>query len=233
MTHGSADDDPRWHRLLSLAGHEFRTPVTVVAGYIRMLLKDRAGPLSDQQRHMLEEAERSTGRLASLAAELSELASLEAGQAKFHRNRVELGPIVEDAIRSLPPLPDRREVALTLKNEAAGAAVEGDRARLNAAVAAVLTALRRELVTSTELLVHLRREANGGVPLLRISIADDERIRAVENAAGGELARFDEWRGGCGLSLAIARRVIAAHNGQLWSPAAAAKAGAVLIIPEA
>ena len=44
--------DPKWHRLLSLSVHEFRTPITVVAGYIRMLLKDRAGPLNDQQRRL-------------------------------------------------------------------------------------------------------------------------------------------------------------------------------------
>ena len=42
--------EPRWPKILSLSVHEFRTPMTVVAGYIRMLLKDRAGPLSDQQR---------------------------------------------------------------------------------------------------------------------------------------------------------------------------------------
>ena len=55
MTDGRVD--PKWPRLLSLSVHEFRTPITVVAGYIRMLLKDRAGALTDQQRRLLEEAE--------------------------------------------------------------------------------------------------------------------------------------------------------------------------------
>ena len=58
--------DPRWEKILSLSVHEFRTPMTVVAGYIRMLLKDRAGPLSDQQRKLLEEAEKSCARLTAL-----------------------------------------------------------------------------------------------------------------------------------------------------------------------
>jgi hypothetical protein len=61
--------DPGWPRLLSLSVHEFRTPITVVAGYIRMLLKDRAGPVSDQQRRLLEEAEKSCARLSGLVAE--------------------------------------------------------------------------------------------------------------------------------------------------------------------
>ena len=85
-----AEADPEWSRLLSLSVHEFRTPITVVAGYIRMLLKDRAGPLGDQQRRLLEEAEKSCGRLSSLVAEMSDLANLEAGNSSFNRTSVDL-----------------------------------------------------------------------------------------------------------------------------------------------
>ena len=55
--------------------------------------------------------------------------------------------------------------------------------------------------------------------MLRLSIADDEHIGAVGQSQASDLARFDEWRGGCGLSLAIARRIVHAHDGSLWSPA--------------
>ena len=49
-------------RVMSLAVHELRTPVTVVSGYLRMLLRDQAGPLTDKQRKMVEEADRSCTR---------------------------------------------------------------------------------------------------------------------------------------------------------------------------
>ena len=42
--------DGKLPRLLSLSVHEFRTPITVVAGYIRMLLKERAGALTEHAR---------------------------------------------------------------------------------------------------------------------------------------------------------------------------------------
>src|SRR6476646_9556670 len=99
--------DPRWPKILSLSVHEFRTPMTVVAGYIRMLLKDRAGPLSDQQRKLLEEAEKSCTRLTAIVAEVSELSNLEAGTAPFNKQATDLQKALRDAVDQLPPLPDR------------------------------------------------------------------------------------------------------------------------------
>jgi signal transduction histidine kinase len=46
------------------------------------------------------------------------------------------------------------------------------------------------------------------------------------------MERFNEWRGGSGLSLAIARRVIAQHGGSLFSPPGdESKAAALVLLP--
>ena len=102
--------DPRWPKVLSLAVHEFRTPMTVVSGYIRMLLKERAGPLNEQQRKLLEEAEKSCGRLSALIAEVSELSGLEAGTATFNRLEIDLRATITEAVSALPEIPDRPDL---------------------------------------------------------------------------------------------------------------------------
>src|SRR5438034_3071099 len=80
-------------RALALAVHEFRTPVTVVSGYLRMLLKEQGGPLTEKQRKMLEEAERSCGRIGALVAEMSELGKLEGGELAVARQVFDLAPL--------------------------------------------------------------------------------------------------------------------------------------------
>src|SRR5260221_6161280 len=152
--------DARWPKVLSLAVHELRTPMTVVAGYIRMLLKDRAGPLTDPQRRLLEEAEKSCARLSVLLTEVSDLASLDGGTAPFNRQKTDLHKALRDAVEQLPPLPDR-EVPVKLQLDGDGAPIVADPVRLAQAFSSVIKSLRREFITEGPLVVRQRRTAPG------------------------------------------------------------------------
>ena len=231
MTSGTPE--PQWPKLLSLSVHEFRTPMTVVAGYIRMLLTDRAGALNDQQRRLLGEAEKSCARLSGLLGEMSDLSNLEAGTAPFNRTRIDLRPLLAEAVAGLPELPDR-EITVTLTTGPGAALIEGDPVRLRTAIGSVLGALRRELVTSLELSVRERNGQFEGRPASWITIADPDRVGGLEVETPESLTTFDEWRGGCGLGLAVARRIINTHGGAVWSPPGeGTKAGAVIVLPRA
>lgn len=222
--------DPQWPRLVSLAVHELRTPATVVAGYIRMLLKQRAGAITDQQRRLLEEADKSCGRLSALLAEMSDLANFETNTESSNPGAVDLHALLAHAIASLPASPDR-EVTITLSPEPGSAFVQGDAVRLTAAFTSLLVALRRELVTTAELVVRDWTGEYDGRPATWIAIGGADRIDSLAAAGPEGLTTFDEWRGGCGLSLAVARRVVNAHGGTIWSPADGSKAGAVVVLP--
>ena len=221
--------DPRWSALLSLTAHEFRSPLTVVAGYVRMLLKESAGPLSDQQRRLLDEAEKSCARLSALLAEVSELSQLEAGTARFNSLAVNLESVLSEAIAALPELKDRNvTIDVTVRSDLA---VKGDAVRLRTALTSLLHALRREAVSSDQLAVRVDARNHDGRTALRISIAEPNRIEAVAQLEPSDLSTFDEWRGGNGLSLPNARRVIEAHGGRLWAPNDNGKAAAIVMLP--
>src|SRR3954470_14469098 len=132
--------DPRWPKVLSLSVHEFRTPMTVVSGYIRMLLKDRAGAVTDQQRRLLEEAEKSCGRLSALVSEVSELSNLEAGTLPFNKQHTDARAALRAAVAQLPALSDR-DVRIDLELGEGAATVNGDPIRLAQAFGAVIAAL--------------------------------------------------------------------------------------------
>ena len=203
--------DPRWPKILSLSVHEFRTPMTVVAGYIRMLLKDRAGPLSDQQRQLLEEAEKSCARLTALLAEVSELSNLEGGHGavqqadrptctrrcatpwiSFRRCRIARSPIDAAARR-------RRPRRLTR-----------DPVRLTQAFSSMLKSLRREIISDDA----PRRAPAATARRLRDPDRRRRDARRARRRGRRRAELFDEWRGGSGLILPVARRIIEAHGGR-------------------
>ena len=44
--------------LLAVVSHELRTPVTVIGGYVRLLLAEEAGPIGEDQRRFLKETQK-------------------------------------------------------------------------------------------------------------------------------------------------------------------------------
>jgi len=224
-------------RILSHGAHEIRTPLTVILGYVRMLMSERLGATTEAQQKAFGEIQKTASKLKEIADEMTDLGKLLAGGTTFTRTHVDLGGLIDAAMASLAP-PDR-EVSVRFVNDARGATVDADAALLQKALGAIIHSLRRELVTSEELCVALDRMTHEGRPMARVTIGGADRIEDLRRVAPSALAPFVEVRGGVGLTLFIARQVIEAHGGQILSrvelkedPALAPMVlGAVLLLP--
>jgi K+-sensing histidine kinase KdpD len=217
--------DPRWVELFSVMVHDVRTPMTVVAGYVDMLLKERFGPLTDKQRHILEEVQKSCGRVSGLLKEGSELTSIERKTASLNRQPADLRELLRAAIEQLPPLPDR-DVRVDLQTGTGDAALQADVTRLTNAFTSLIAGLRREVVLTDRLIVREQRTSDG----FEVRIGDEETLALFDGTTVTELPVFNEWRGGVGMSLAVARRILNGHGGQLAGPPDGRKSGAVVLL---
>jgi signal transduction histidine kinase len=206
-------------RLLSIAVHDFRTPASVVGGYLRMLQRDAEQPLGERHRKMVELAEQSCARLVALINELSEVSKLDAGTAVIQRETFDLFQLVRDVAAGVHEAEDR-EVHLNVRGDAAGARTTGDPARIQAAFHTFFVAILREQPAQTTVVAECRRGPEGSAIVV---VARDADVQRSYDAAA---APFDEKRGGIGLALAIACRVIARHGGRVWSPDLAAESSA-------
>jgi len=130
-------------QLLSLAVHEFRTPASVVGGYLRMLQRDADTTLSERQRKMVDEAEKSCGRLVALIAEMSEISKLDAGLIALARQPLDLFALVGEVAGLVQEAKDR-DVHLEVRGKPDGVTVSGDATRLRNAFDAIFRAILRE-----------------------------------------------------------------------------------------
>jgi two-component system, cell cycle sensor histidine kinase PleC len=202
-------------RAMSLAAHELRTPLSVVGGYLRMLLREQGGPLSEKQRKMLEEAERSCARMAVLVSEMSDLGKLESGQLEIERRPLDLAALVAELASRMHEGSDRG-VRLEARGTDRPLHVIGDRTRLEAAIGALLYASLRERGDPGVIVAECSATAGPDAAAI-VAISDETSVRELAQAAASG-APFDEWmRGGLGLALPVARRIVEAHGGALWS----------------
>jgi K+-sensing histidine kinase KdpD len=201
-------------RLISLAVHELRTPAGVVGGYLRMLQRD-SEPLSDRHRKLVDEAAKSYARLVALVSELSDIAKLDDGAIAMRQQEFDLCSLLAEVAESVHAELERA-VRLEVQGERAGARMRGDTDRLRAAFTAIFRAILREKPDGTSVVAECRLADPGGRASAVVAIADAAAVQSAYDAAA---LPFDEKRGGVGLSLALARRVIELHGGRLWSPA--------------
>jgi signal transduction histidine kinase len=198
-------------KMVSLAVHELTTPMTVVGGYLRMLLREQGGPLSEKQRKMVEEADRACARIAALIAEMREFGKLESRELKLARMEFNLAALVKEAAAGLHE--NDRGVRLELRGGDAALTVTGDRLRIAGAIKALLHSAIRERGEPGIIVAECSVIDTWGV----VTIGDEAVLPSLTGGARGIPPAFDEWRGGMGLALPVARRVLEAHGGALWS----------------
>jgi two-component system cell cycle sensor histidine kinase PleC len=212
-------------RALSLAVHEFRTPVTVVAGYLRMLLKEQAGPLNERQRKMLEEAERACSRLGGLVAEMSDLGRLEARELVMSRQDIDINGLATELAGDMHE-GDDRGVRVEVIPAAHPLVVNGDRGRMKTAVNTLMRAAVRERGEPGIIMADCSAADFEGTKWAVLAIGEASLIAALRECRRTP-NDFNEWHGGLGLALPVARRVIEAHGGALWSSTDAGAASAL------
>jgi signal transduction histidine kinase len=219
----SENDD--FSAFLSLLVHELRTPANVVGGYLRILQRDAEG-LGDRQRKMVDEAERSCQRLVGMIAELSEIQKLDAGILQLVQEPFDVFPLVERIVNEVKKR-EEFEVGVELHGPSEGARIRGDAARLESALSGILRAVLRELPPPTTVVVNRQIDARQKRSAV-ISIAEKGVLEDAHNDGG---IPFDEKRGGLGLAIPLARRIVERHGGSVFSPDGQGRSIAILRLP--
>lgn len=142
---------------VSKISHELRSPLTGIIGYVELLTEGEAGPINDEQQHMLAIVERNSRQLLGLIENLLTMARAEAEGSELDLDAVDLSEIVERVRETTAPAMAKAELTLVV-NLAPQSVVEGDdseleRALLNLVSNAIKFTLpggRIEILTRTE-----------------------------------------------------------------------------------
>ncbi|MGE5813274.1 MAG: hypothetical protein ACM36C_02195, partial [Acidobacteriota bacterium] len=165
-----------------------------------------------------------------LIGEMSELGQLLDGRQALARETSDLAAILNDVCAALPAGEDQGRVIVS--NAGQPLLVAGDRSRLRRVVESMIFALRREIIDASDFAVNAGSRAKNDGRVAWIAFGTPAVATALREASADQLGPFDEWRGGCGLALPLARLIVEMHGGRLLAlTGERQKAGGVLELP--
>jgi PAS domain S-box-containing protein len=200
---------------VSIVGHELRTPVTLIKGYVGTLRRDDAdwdpGVVRDSLAVIEDEADHLTG----LIDDLLDASRLQAGALSLDFGDVVIGPLLEQLVARFRTQSPSRTFVLDLASDLP--IVRGDERRLGQVVSNLLSNAVKYSPEAGE--VRLRAEASAEEVV--VCVSDDGR--GIEPAdAPHVFERFyrsaDVSRNtqGAGLGLFLAKAIVEAHGGRIW-----------------
>lgn len=227
-------------QLLSLTSHELRSPLSVVSGYLQMLLGPRGQALPPDQRRLVELANKSCQRALDLTHELSDLARLTAGTAPLNAGLTDVGRLLGEAAAGA-----QSQVSdVTIEYEAPSTAfpIKADANRLRHALESLVMTVAKEAPEGAHVKVRCGQApasgAPGAPPEIVVTIAPVASADPA-GAAGGDPPfadatrdeeAFDQFRGGLGLRLPIAVWVVDNLGGTIGVDPGTTPAGLIITL---
>ncbi len=206
-------------RFLSTVSHELRTPLSLIVGTIEMQLREEADsntPLPERYHRDLRNIRTSAQHLAHLISDVLDLASSQAGQLRLVRERLRLADVFAPVTALGEAMAREKGLAWSADIPATLPLVWGDRTRLQQVV--------------LNLIGNAVKFTKRGTVTLWVEVGKHQLVVAVSDTGMGiplaeQEAIFDEFRqsertmsrgfGGMGLGLAISRRLVELHGGQI------------------
>ncbi|HEY8300628.1 MAG TPA: ATP-binding protein [Jatrophihabitans sp.] len=202
--------------MASTVSHELRTPLTSAAGYVELLVEGDAGPLTDEQRDMLDTVARSLTRLDGIVDDVLGMAS--PGQhGPVDPGTADLGAVLQAAIDGVALQAATRGQDLIVQNGVSGALVAANPGRIERVLVNLLTnALKFTPEDGKVTVVGTRNGGEACVAVIDtgVGIAKEDQARIFERfyRAGAASANAPS---GTGLGLAIAKTITTQYGGKL------------------
>ena len=202
--------------MISMAAHDFRSIITVLDGYLQYIRDKCHGCDASSPAGILEQAQRTIGRLRTMANTLLDYESAERGRILVERKPFPVREVLLDCIAFYQPYAEQKEVDLDLGEVETGLSVSGDRPKVMEILDNLLyNALKftpprgtirlggRTIDGSGTIYV---KDSGGGIPEDKLkNLFNQEAIIATVDSN----ARL-------GLGLAICKRLLEAQNGKIW-----------------
>lgn len=212
-------------QMVATVGHEVRQPLTSIGGFARQLTKETQ--LSERAKRKLQIIVDEVARLERMLGELNDLSR----PVEYNWDETDVGRMLDDVVEGLAPEITNSGARLSISKDESLRMVMADKDRLGQVVRNLLVNAIQAGGDEPIIGVNVGTGPEGGV---RLQVRDKGPGIAEDTLKQVFKPFFTTKKGGTGLGLAVARRIIGDHDGSI-SLENDPQGGAVatIILPEA
>jgi diguanylate cyclase (GGDEF)-like protein len=213
---------------IALASHEMRTPLTSIKNAVDILVKRKAGEITDAQGKFLSMAKRNIDRLAELINNILDISRIESGIMEWTYTELDIGDCIKHALDLCKDLADEKFISLKMNIDPTLPTTYADVPRIEEVMINLVGNAIKFIPDQGTVTVEVHEV--GEVPnmpegvkgFLNISVTDnglgipEEHIDHVfDKFFQVELSLSVQKKSGSGLGLPISKYTIEAHGGTI------------------
>lgn len=211
-------------QFIATMSHELRTPLNSILGFSELLGEDRAGTLTDKQKRYISNIYNSGSHLLQLINNILDLAKIESGKMELNPERFFVPQAIDEVTCVIRPLFDKKHLVFGITIAPDVTHITADRIKFKQVLynllsnAVKFTPDRGEVLLHAQMIESAEHKVGKYLQLtvtdsgIGIKPDDQDRIFSEFEQVDNSYARRYE---GTGLGLALTKRIIELHDGQI------------------
>jgi len=203
---------------LNTTSHELRTPMASIKGYIQMLLKQTLGEITEEQKKALEVILRNTNRLDHLIQDILDISRLESETMKFITEKTEVTKMIKEIAETMPASADLKRIKINIDIQKEIPDLMIDQERIKQVLMNLVNNAIKFSPDGSMIHIKARKEKEDVVFEVQDfgrGIPKNKQKKIFEKFYQVD-SGTDRKFGGVGLGLAISKKIIENHEGQIW-----------------
>lgn len=217
---------------LSFASHQLRSPLSVIKGYVSMIMEGSYGAISKEAKETLQKAYNANERVIQLVNDFLNLSQIEEGRMQYHFAKASLEDQIDEVIRVLAENAEQKGLKLIwYKPKPPLPEITMDAGKIHE----VIYNLVDNAVKYTES-GHIEISVRKTKYVITVSIQDtgiglekDEIDNLFQRFARSKRGRTVHV-GGTGIGLYVAKFIVEAHHGKIWVESPGAYQGSTFYV---
>lgn len=205
---------------ISIASHQLRTPLSIIKGYISLILDKNYGTVNKKLKIPLQQVYDSNQKMIDLVDDLLNISRIESNRIIFNFKKIKLENLVKQTIAEFEAAMQEKKLRLKFEYEQNMPAIKIDEMKIKE----VLTNLLDNAIKYTDygdISINLKMAKNKTKEFLILSITDtgsgihkeDLPFIFQKFARGNKISLINTE--GIGLGLYICKKIIEAHKGKI------------------